>query len=67
MKYIALITLGCFCVLASYSNGRYAHLPRVTHPVVLWKAPSLGQRQLEAYASVYGITPQNMDSYRRWW
>lgn len=35
MKYVALVTLGLFCVLASYSAGWWHEKSRKPRPVVL--------------------------------
>jgi len=91
-KLLALITLGLFCVLASYSYGitvPRTHTVRQAVPaevdmephaasarvasVKLWKRSAAGKdsalarKQAEAYAAVYGITAENVNSYKEWW
>ena len=41
--------------LVGFAIGQYAK-------VSTYRNPTLKQRQAEAYATVYGITPQNMDA-----
>ena len=110
MKYVALLTLGCFSVLMSYCYGTTAPY-RPVHTVeamptgevdmafgytkadlkklkAIWKPKSrddrarevvlyraapkptakaaLKRKQAEVYAMVYGITDQNIDSYKEW-
>jgi hypothetical protein len=36
-------------------------------PVHLSKAEALARKQAEAYADVYGITAENMNSFKEWW
>lgn len=69
MKWVALITLGLFCVLSSFAWGRVVTVwhpaPRTqVAPVTLWKraVPTLAQRQAEAYARAYGIDLRHLDN-----
>lgn len=50
--YLALVLLGCFCVLASYSWGRYVYNPPM---VTIWATP-----EAVKLASVYDLTPEEV-------
>lgn len=78
MKYLALFTLGCFCVLTSFAYGRAAPYQPIhtvvqrsrAEPVKLWKSgksTELARKQAEALQKVYGFTPENMNAYKEWW
>ena len=91
-KLLALITLGFFCILASYAYGITAPRTHTVRQAVtaeadmeplavtvrvasvkLWKRSAAGKdsalarKQAEAYAAVYGITAENVNSYKEWW
>ena len=73
---IPCLTLAAFLGLAQASYAKYPPPKAVTRaekramashrptlPVVLWKHDPAA----EALARVYGITPENLNSYREWW
>ncbi len=77
---LAVVTAGCFCVLAAFSLGRYHPDARPEHEEAAYDlaevaqvnalaghVPTLAERQAEAYRAVYGITAENMNAYKRWW
>ncbi len=64
-NFIAIITLGCFCVLASYAQGvRIGHLHAQRHStsastkmVYVWR-----NKKAAMLADVWNLTPDTLDS-----
>jgi hypothetical protein len=56
-NWIALVTLGCFCVLASYSYG--AQMGRLHRPAVM--VAVWGDARAAQIADIYGVTPDEVD------
>ncbi len=53
---LALITFGCFCVLASYSLGATHKSERIAKPVLIWRTAKAA-----SIADVWGLTPEEVD------
>lgn len=75
MKWVALFTLGCFCVLSSYSWARFVpagHRPHASAaqaaPVVLTRGGHVlyDSGRAETIGRLLNVTPENADSYKRW-
>ena len=66
---IPLITLGCFCVLASYAQGRYepGHHTRHAKAVHLIRDFAWKDRRSALIAEVWNVTPQELDKPVNLW
>lgn len=54
MKYLALIIFGMFCILSSYSYGRYVYQPPMK---TVW-----ANHNAEQLAGAYGLTPDDVSA-----
>lgn len=59
MKYIALVLTGFFCVLSSYSYGRYVYQPPMKY---VWATPQAAQ-----LADAYGLSPDDVSEPIQIW